>query len=258
MKRLIERSDFADAFGFGWRSIGTMLRQHAALYAAMGLVLSGFMAWVGAGATNLQFSPGAFITFPALAAAVRLAKPEYRMRFWTVIALLGITLLTFSPLIIAGVAIYAEAAIRGTANGTVQVSIPIVLLIFALVFVYMWVVVKFSASWAFYATRESEQDNITLAMRSSWQFVAGEMWWRFVGLAFVIGLICGLVPFILASTLLFSLGGMTSALAIFVWAFINFAAAVPATVWTQASYMALISTSIPQRERTAELDAAPA
>lgn len=245
MERLIDEAVFAEAFAYGRRSTVRLMREHAVLYAVMGVALAGLLAWGARGATNIQFNPSVLITFPALAAAVRLAQPDYRMRFRTVMALIGIALLTFSPIILCvGAALLLS---KGVATN-VNIGGPLILLIFFLFFVYMWIYVKLSAAWSFYALHEGEGGSIIKAITASWKFLSGDMWWRVVGLGIVIGFMCELLPAMLASALFFRMGFTGSFLSIFIWALIVYVAAVPATVWLQTAYVALISAAGPQSD----------
>lgn len=245
MKQLIDEAVFAEAFAYGRRSTFRLMHEHAVLYAAMGVAFAGLLAWGAQGATNVQFNPGAFITFPALAAAVRLVRPDYRMRFRTVMALVGIALLTFSPIILSG-----GTALLFSKGSATSFSIGglLSLLLFILFFAYVWILVKFSAAWTFYALREGEGGSIFKALAESWAFLSGDMWWRVVGLAIAIGFMCELLPTILASVLFLRMGFTSSFLSIFIWALVVYVAAVPATIWLQAAYVALISASGQQNE----------
>lgn len=259
MKRLIDEADFAHAFAFGQEWTWRLIREHLLIYVAMGISLAALLAWAAIGAAGFQKAPGAFITFPALAAAVRLAKPDYRMRFSTVISLIGIWLLVFSPFIVLFFIGVAVGALRvGHAVTIAQTfGLLIFLCVFVSIFVYLWISIKFSAAWTFYALCEDREASILSAMAKSWTFLSGDMWWRVFGLAVAIGLICQLLPGIAARALFAGMGGTSSFAAVFLWALIVYTAAVPATVWLHAAYVALVSTDISQSDSSAVLSAMP-
>ncbi len=240
MKRLIDEPVFTQAFGFGLRSMGKLLREHAVLYIIIGVVLSAFVAWTSLGAKNIQYNPGVFLTYPALAAAMRLAKPEYRMRVTSVLALTMMGLLIFSPVIVITAFTVAVAITKGMNTFSLPGFVAFCFILFA--FVYIWVMIKFSLCWIFYAADEEQRPAFIQPMVESWNFVEGDMWWRVVGLGLAIGLTCELVPSIFAAYVLLGMGGGNSYAGLFVWALIVYAATVPATVWLQAAYVALVST----------------
>lgn len=173
-----------DAFVFGWSALPHALREHWGLYALFGGGAALVQTFVFSGRPAVVEYGAGLAIFPALAAAMRLIDPQFRMTpsivfhvigFWIVVDLA--TWAAMVPL---------DAAMRY--NGIFAFPMLAVMLVVVWLYIKMWLTVPL------YVLQSGEHRNLVEALYDSFDVITGGTWWSMLGLTICIWLCTAAIP----------------------------------------------------------------
>lgn len=235
MKRLLDEPSLGSAFRFGWNALAGMLSEHFWIYAAIAIGGALMATFISTPSNYRHESIEWIATFPALAAAVRFARPDFRMDWRIVVGIVGL----WALIVGIGAAVFVPLWL-------LMRSFPIAGAFLALLLPFaIWIFGKLTLALPYYVLADETERGIRDAIVESIDTVSGGFWWTVIGVAICIGLVCTTVPTVVADTIMKGWGDASLAAKIFA-TLIYYAGAIPEVVWIQASLVALATSARPQ------------
>lgn len=225
----------ADLYTFGWRHLGPALGEHWWFYLTV-VLLDAYA--VAAGPPIFHWEPiSGLAAYPALAAAVRLFRPSFKMTAPIVVGLLAIWCVQIlGTALLAGLPYLLYKFVSRDFGFLFLVTLPVLI----------WLGTKFTPTQALYAVQNGRASTAG-AFACAWSFVDTDRWFRVLGLGLLIGLTIGIPGEAIHWGIVALVSGFAGSdfATIFAGALASSITGVIATVWNQLSLTGMAARILP-------------